>query len=31
MLIAKHLITYDPEDAQPVKDLQLSTLPETGQ
>ncbi|SAM09659.1 hypothetical protein [Absidia glauca] len=30
MLIAKHLITYDPEDAQPVKDLQLSTLPETG-
>jgi hypothetical protein len=30
MLITKHLITYDPEDAVPVKDLQLSVLPETG-
>ncbi|KAI8647409.1 hypothetical protein BD408DRAFT_334810 [Parasitella parasitica] len=30
MLLTKRLITYDPEDALPVKDLQLSTLPETG-
>ncbi|KAG2213774.1 hypothetical protein INT46_005229, partial [Mucor plumbeus] len=30
MLLTKRLITYDPEDAHPVKDLQLSTLPETG-
>ncbi|KAI8334002.1 hypothetical protein BC941DRAFT_433570 [Chlamydoabsidia padenii] len=30
MLITKRLITYDPEDALPVKDLPLSTLPETG-
>lgn len=30
MLLTKRLITYDPEDAQPVKNLQISTLPETG-
>ncbi|KAI9314164.1 hypothetical protein BX666DRAFT_1862814 [Dichotomocladium elegans] len=30
MLLTKHLITYDPEDALPVSNLQLSTLPETG-
>ncbi|KAI8982438.1 hypothetical protein BDF20DRAFT_866933 [Mycotypha africana] len=30
MLLTKRLITYDPEDALPVKDLQISTLPETG-
>ncbi|KAI8390216.1 hypothetical protein BD560DRAFT_380277 [Blakeslea trispora] len=30
MLLTKRLITYDPEDAVPVKDLQISTLPETG-
>ncbi|KAI7892734.1 putative hemolysin [Mucor mucedo] len=30
MLLTKRLITYDPEDAHPVKDLQISTLPETG-
>lgn len=30
MLLTKKLITYDPEDALPVKDLPLSTLPETG-
>ncbi|CAO3644352.1 unnamed protein product [Mucor hiemalis] len=30
MLLTKRLITYDPEDAHPVKDLQVSTLPETG-
>ena len=30
MLLTKRLITYDPEDAAPVKDLPLSTLPETG-
>lgn len=30
MLLTKRLITYDPEDARPVKDFQISTLPETG-
>ncbi|OAD69006.1 hypothetical protein PHYBLDRAFT_22162 [Phycomyces blakesleeanus NRRL 1555(-)] len=30
MLLTKRLITYDPEDALPVKDLPISTLPETG-
>ncbi|CAO3639588.1 unnamed protein product [Cunninghamella echinulata] len=30
LLLTKRLITYDPEDALPVKDLQISTLPETG-
>lgn len=30
MLLTKRLITYDPEDALPVKDLHISTLPETG-
>ncbi|CAO3626087.1 unnamed protein product [Cunninghamella echinulata] len=30
MLLTKLLITYDPEDALPVKDLPISTLPETG-
>ncbi|OBZ91946.1 Protein MAM3 [Choanephora cucurbitarum] len=30
MLLTKRLITYDPEDASPVKSLQISTLPETG-
>ncbi|RCI01945.1 cell agglutination protein Mam3 [Rhizopus stolonifer] len=30
MLLTKRLITYDPEDASPVKNLQISTLPETG-
>ncbi|CDS10379.1 hypothetical protein LRAMOSA03055 [Lichtheimia ramosa] len=30
MLLTKRLITYDPEDALPVSNLQLSTLPETG-
>ncbi|KAI9276050.1 hypothetical protein BY458DRAFT_532995 [Sporodiniella umbellata] len=30
MLLTKKLITYDPEDAHPVKDFQISTLPETG-
>ncbi|KAI7849829.1 hypothetical protein BDC45DRAFT_519701 [Circinella umbellata] len=30
MLLTKRLITYDPEDALPVKTLQISTLPETG-
>lgn len=30
MLLTKRLISYDPEDALPVKDMQLSTLPETG-
>ncbi|KAI9497321.1 hypothetical protein BDB00DRAFT_805993 [Zychaea mexicana] len=30
MLLTKRLITYDPEDALPVKTLQMSTLPETG-
>lgn len=29
MLLTKRLITYDPEDAHPVKDFQISTLPET--
>lgn len=29
MLLTKRLITYDPEDASPVKDLHISTLPET--
>ncbi|KAL1929730.1 hypothetical protein VTP01DRAFT_1868 [Rhizomucor pusillus] len=30
MLLTKRLITYDPEDAVPVKEMQMSTLPETG-
>jgi CBS domain containing-hemolysin-like protein len=30
MLLTKQLITYDPEDALPLKQLSLSTLPETG-
>jgi CBS domain containing-hemolysin-like protein len=30
MLLTKKLITYDPEDAHPVKNFQISTLPETG-
>ncbi|KAL0091597.1 hypothetical protein J3Q64DRAFT_1724476 [Phycomyces blakesleeanus] len=30
MLLTKRLITYDPEDARPVKELPISTLPETG-
>ncbi|KAF7727457.1 hypothetical protein EC973_007526 [Apophysomyces ossiformis] len=30
MLLTKRLITYDPEDGLPVKELQISTLPETG-
>ncbi|KAI9321357.1 hypothetical protein BX666DRAFT_2017383 [Dichotomocladium elegans] len=30
MLLTKRLITYDPEDAWPVSNFQLSTLPETG-
>jgi len=30
MLLTKRLITYDPEDALPMKQLPLSTLPETG-
>lgn len=30
VLLTKRLITYDPEDAVPVKSLQISTLPETG-
>ncbi|CAO3609445.1 unnamed protein product [Cunninghamella blakesleeana] len=30
MLLTKLLITYDPQDAFPVKDLPISTLPETG-
>ncbi|KAI9301664.1 hypothetical protein BJ944DRAFT_243069 [Cunninghamella echinulata] len=30
MLLTKLLITYDPEDALPVKELPISTLPETG-
>jgi CBS domain containing-hemolysin-like protein len=29
MLLTKRLITYDPEDALPVKELVISTLPET--
>ncbi|CAH7682552.1 hypothetical protein BY996DRAFT_4584623 [Phakopsora pachyrhizi] len=28
MLLVKHLISYDPEDAKPVSDFQLSPLPE---
>ncbi|KAG0151178.1 hypothetical protein CROQUDRAFT_651386 [Cronartium quercuum f. sp. fusiforme G11] len=28
MLLVKHLISYDPEDAKPVSEFQLSTLPE---
>ncbi|KAI9605857.1 hypothetical protein H4Q26_004226 [Puccinia striiformis f. sp. tritici PST-130] len=28
MLLVKHLISYDPEDAKPVRDFQLSNLPE---
>lgn len=28
MLLVKHLISYDPEDAKPVREFQLSTLPE---
>ncbi|GAA5815252.1 cell agglutination protein Mam3 [Mucor flavus] len=30
MLLTKRLITYDPEDALPMKQLPLSALPETG-
>ncbi|KAL4924379.1 uncharacterized protein BDV17DRAFT_212734 [Aspergillus undulatus] len=30
MLLVKTLITYDPEDAKPVGDFTLATLPETG-
>jgi CBS domain containing-hemolysin-like protein len=30
MLLTKKLITYDPEDAHPVRELSISTLPETG-
>ncbi|KAI8366697.1 uncharacterized protein BYT42DRAFT_648785 [Radiomyces spectabilis] len=30
MLLTKRLIKYDPEDRLPVKDLPISTLPETG-
>jgi metal transporter CNNM len=30
MLLVKMLITYDPEDAKPVRDFALATLPETG-
>lgn len=30
MLLTKRLITYDPEDALPTKQLPLSALPETG-
>ncbi|CAO3635560.1 unnamed protein product [Cunninghamella blakesleeana] len=30
LLLTKRLITYDPEDSLPVKDLNISTLPETG-
>ncbi|KAI8877992.1 DUF21-domain-containing protein [Backusella circina FSU 941] len=30
MLLTKQLITYDPEDALPLKQLSLSALPETG-
>ncbi|KAI8974735.1 hypothetical protein BDB01DRAFT_806285 [Pilobolus umbonatus] len=30
MLLTKKLITYDPEDCLPVRDFQISTLPETG-
>lgn len=30
MLLAKRLITYDPEDALPVKELPLNSLPQTG-
>ena len=29
MLLVKKLITYDPEDEQPVSHFQLSPLPET--
>ena len=29
MLLVKMLITYDPEDARPVRDFSLATLPET--
>ena len=29
MLLVKMLITYDPEDARPVRDFALATLPET--
>ncbi|KAH9813456.1 hypothetical protein DFH28DRAFT_974305 [Melampsora americana] len=28
MLLVKHLISYDPDDAKPVSEFQLSTLPE---
>lgn len=30
MLLVKQLIKYDPEDALPVSNFQISTLPETG-